>query len=68
MSPLDLSDIEKLRLERNNKLAQSDWTQLPDAPLSNAEKAAWQEYRHALRMLPQNTEDPTNPTWPQEPS
>lgn len=38
-----------LRVHRNNLLAQSDFTQLPDAPV---DKTAWANYRQALRDLP----------------
>jgi hypothetical protein len=40
---------EQIKLWRNNQLAVSDWTQLPDAPV---DKAAWATYRQALRDLP----------------
>lgn len=40
---------EQIKLWRNVKLAQSDWTQLSDAPV---DKAAWATYRQALRDLP----------------
>jgi hypothetical protein len=40
---------EQIKLWRNAQLAQSDWTQLPDAPV---DKAAWATYRQALRDLP----------------
>jgi hypothetical protein len=40
---------EQIKLWRNAKLAQSDWTQLPDAPVN---KEAWATYRQALRDLP----------------
>lgn len=39
---------EEVRTERNQKLAESDWTQLPDAPV---DKTAWAAYRQALRDL-----------------
>ena len=38
-----------LRSNRDQLLAASDWTQLPDAPV---DKAAWATYRQALRDLP----------------
>lgn len=37
---------------RNTMLEASDWTQMPDSPLSDADKTAWQTYRQALRDLP----------------
>ena len=58
---------ERLRGERNLKLTNSDWSQLPDAPLTTAKKTAWATYRQALRDLPENTEDPKNVTWPSQP-
>jgi hypothetical protein len=53
-----------LRRRRDALLAQSDWTQVPDAPV---DKVAWAEYRQALRNLPQTTADPTNVDWPVAP-
>jgi hypothetical protein len=41
-----------LRLERDALLAASDWVMLPDAPLTDTQRAAWREYRQALRDLP----------------
>ena len=43
-----------VRSIRRYYLLVSDWTQIPDAPLSEAEKALWQAYRQALRDIPQN--------------
>jgi hypothetical protein len=40
---------KQIKRWRNAQLAASDWTQLPDAPVN---KAAWAEYRQALRDLP----------------
>jgi hypothetical protein len=40
---------EQIKLWRNAKLAQSDWTMHTDAP---TDKVAWAEYRQALRDLP----------------
>lgn len=37
---------------RNAKLIQSDWTQVPDSPLSDSKKAEWKTYRQTLRDLP----------------
>jgi hypothetical protein len=59
---------ENLRQTRNGLLSESDWTQIPDAPLTEAQKTEWQTYRQQLRDLPSNTEDPRNVTWPTKPS
>ena len=57
------------REDRNAKLAKSDWTQVPDSPLSDSKKTEWQTYRQALRDMPsQEGFDPLNPTYPTEPS
>jgi hypothetical protein len=42
---------EWVRRPRNFYLAQSDWTQLPDAPLTEAKKAEWAAYRQQLRDM-----------------
>lgn len=55
-----------IRVERDRRLASSDFTQLPDAPFSNEEKAVWAVYRQALRDFP-DTCDPYNPVWPTPP-
>lgn len=52
-----------VRTQRNAKLAASDWTQLPDAPVDAAE---WAEYRQELRDVTQQ-DDPFNIVWPTAP-
>lgn len=52
-----------IRIERNARLAASDWTQLPDAPV---DAVAWATYRQALRDVTQQS-DPFDITWPSEP-
>lgn len=58
-----------LRIERNRRLAATDWTELPsararfDAPT----QAAWASYRQALRDLTVAAVDPDNPPWPTPP-
>lgn len=54
-----------VRSERNQKLVESDWTQLAD---SSADTSAWATYRQALRDLPTTDGFPNNITWPTEPS
>lgn len=43
-----LKEVRRLRTER---LYDCDWTQLPDAPLSEAQKEQWRTYRQALRDM-----------------
>jgi hypothetical protein len=40
---------ERMRLHRDRLLKESDWTQLPDAPV---DREAWATYRQALRDFP----------------
>ena len=61
----DALDMQALRSQRDDLLAQSDWTQVADAPV---DASAWATYRQALRDLPANTTDPRNPTWPTKPT
>ena len=70
-SKIDAREARKwdsLRAQRNVKLSACDWTQMPDSPLAAQAKADYADYRQALRDLPANTQDPTNPSWPVEPA
>lgn len=40
---------ERLRIQRDKLLVESDWTQVADAPV---DQLAWAEYRQALRDFP----------------
>lgn len=44
--------LVEVRIERDSLLAQSDWTQMPDSPLSDSDKGKWATYRTKLRELP----------------
>lgn len=61
-------DIEGLaaevRANREVLLAASDWTQMADAPV---DRAAWVEYRQALRDVPLQPGFPVNVSWPHPP-
>lgn len=56
-----------VRAERDRRLAASDWTQLPDAPLDDKARKAWAAYRQALRDMPQDHADPDDVVWPEAP-
>ena len=55
----------QVRTKRDKLLAESDWTQVADAPVY---KAAWATYRQSLRDIPQQAGFPTNVVWPVEPN
>jgi hypothetical protein len=61
--------LDEVRIERNERLAATDWTAVADAPLTDAQRAAWAEYRTVLRDLtgeqPHATLDTV--TWPAQP-
>ena len=59
-----LSKAEEVRTERNQKLTESDWTQLADAPV---DKTAWATYRQALRGIPTQSGFPYSVVWPDVP-
>ena len=52
---------------RNFMLRESDWSQMPDAPLSEEEINKWREYRQELRNIPQDFKNPVNVTFPDSP-
>ena len=56
-----------IRIVRNRLLAECDWTQIPDAPLTEEQKEAWREYRQALRDIPQTFATPGEVMWPTPP-
>lgn len=66
-----------LRIERNRRLAECDWTQLKDISLDSIREKNWKEYRQALRDLPNGSTpklnsdgdlDMSSVTWPDKPS
>ena len=61
-------ESEMVRMQRNQLLIDCDWTQLPDSPLSSADKTAWATYRQQLRDLTSQTGFPWNVIWPSIPS
>lgn len=60
-------DLRALREKRDSVLAESDWTQLADAPLDAATLDKWIAYRQELRDLPATVTDPADPVWPRPP-
>lgn len=53
-----------VRTERDTLLMKSDWTQLPDVPISTKDK--WSDYRQKLRDITDQL-DPFNIDWPTPP-
>ena len=66
-----------LRIERNRRLAETDWTQLKDVDLDLIRERNWKNYRQVLRNLPSVSDpkldsygdlDMSSVTWPDKPS
>ena len=57
--------LEELRYIRNQKLAQTDWTQMSDINLSEAVRQAWASYRQELRDIPSLYSNLEDVVWPQ---
>ena len=81
----ELSNSEPMKLlreERNKRLSETDWTQLPDTLINTAVdyiplEQAWKDYRQELRDLPSKSNpkldsfgelDMTSVNWPTPPS
>jgi hypothetical protein len=56
-----------VRKQRDNLLAETDWTQLIDSPFSNDTNGVWQAYRQALRDIPEQAGFPWDVIWPTKP-
>ena len=61
----DQQKADEVRTLRNYKLADCDWTQLPDAPVDHT---AWASYRQALRDVTSQPGFPWNVEWPSQPA
>lgn len=82
IAAMKTSEFSQLRQARNQKLLESDWSQVLYAAATDTEDAIyghkdrqikdfisreWEEYRQELRDLPANTEDARNVSWPNPP-
>ena len=60
----DIEQAKAMREQRGEKLKDSDWTQVADAPV---DKAIWATYRQALRDITAQSGFPWSVTWPDAP-
>lgn len=58
------AQAESVRVERNSKLSECDWTQVLDAPV---DQTAWAAYRQDLRDLTEQVGFPWDVKWPEPP-
>lgn len=54
--------------KRQQLLLDSDWTQLPNGPLSTEQQQAWATYRQSLRDITAQSGYPFEITWPTPPT
>jgi hypothetical protein len=59
--------IAEVSQKRSTLLYASDWTQIPNNPLTTAQQQAWATYRQELRDIPQQSGYPYNVVWPTPP-
>lgn len=62
---LDAQQANNVREDRNKRLAETDWTQLTDAPVNSS---AWGTYRQNLRNITEQSGFPWEVTWPTKPT
>lgn len=65
--PTDEELAERVRRERDGKIAATDYLAMPDYPLSDEDKEAVMAYRQALRDIPSQESFPREVVWPNEP-
>lgn len=61
--------MDSVRNQRNAMLADCDWTQVTDAPLTDQQKLSWKKYRQKLRDITTTiTRYDQNVIWPTKPT
>lgn len=60
--------LRQMRTRRDRLLSESDFTQMPDSPLTASAREEWRIYRQALRDLPETVADLSAIEWPSTPS
>lgn len=60
-------EANNCNLQRNKLLYESDWTQIPNGPLSVQKQQEWADYRQQLRDITSQPGYPFNVVWPTKP-
>jgi len=60
--------ITDILSKRKQELFNSDWTQIPNSPLTADQQTAWATYRQALRDITKQSGYPFNIIWPSAPN
>lgn len=61
------NQAQAMRDKRDKLLADTDWTQADDAPLSSEDKESVRKYRQALRDITAQSGFPQEVKWPEKP-
>jgi hypothetical protein len=60
--------VASLKLRRARQLYETDWTQVPDNPLSQEDREAWRLFREELRNVTAQPGFPWDVVWPKSPA
>ena len=60
-------DFSMVRMDRDNMLRNTDWTQIADATLGAHTAEEWATYRQELRDLPSKHSKVSEVVWPDDP-
>lgn len=60
--------LDQLRRYRDKKLAESDWTNVQDSPVTGSKLTEWQTYRQSLRDITDTYSNIQEVVWPTKPS
>ncbi|MNO44054.1 hypothetical protein D3C76_342900 [compost metagenome] len=67
LEELKVLEWAAIRTRRNQLLTGTDYTQAPDSPLTEAQRAEVATYRQDLRDVPESGPDPFGIVWPVRP-
>lgn len=62
------SCVQAVNAQRIQLLYESDWTQIPNNPLTEQAQQDWANYRQQLRDIPQQSGYPFDVVWPTPPA
>ncbi|MCM2362973.1 MULTISPECIES: tail fiber assembly protein [Pseudomonas] len=66
--PMPEVEWAAIRARRDQFLRATDFTQLPDHPATDAQRAEVAAYRKALRDIPEQASEPSKLVWPELPT
>jgi len=65
--PIGKSKEETVTITVKSLLTESDWSMLPDVPMTSGKKKEWEDYRRYLREIKYQPGFPDNIVWPHKP-